>query len=108
MMHTYRALTVFQHHDARYPQEDFLEEKEWPAPCLNHRYWKDVPLFGLQVFGPELVDQEGIIKTTVYRDDTEIGKLFFSTWESFGTRKYAFHFRDKNHGLMTVRVFEEE
>ena len=110
MLHTYRALTVFQHYDARYPQEDFLEEKEWPAACLTSKYWKDVLLFGLQVFGPDLVSQEGVIKTTIYRDGAEIGKLFFTTWYSTldRCRKYTFYYKDKAHGLYTIRVFEEE
>ena len=107
MMHTYRATTVFQHWDSQFPQEDFLEEWEWASARLTARSWKNV-LLGLQLFGPELVSQEGIVKTTIYRDDAEIGKLFFLTWECFGTRKFAFHFRDRNHGITTIRVFEEE
>lgn len=107
-MHIYRALTIFKHWDSRFPQKDFLEEKEWQAPYLTSRTWKDVLLYGLQLYNQELVSQEGIVETVIYRDNAEIGKLFFSTWGMLRHRKYAFHFRDNNHGITTVRVFEEE
>ena len=106
-MHTYRALRVHQHYDDRYPQEDFLEELEWQAPCLTSRTWNDTLLFGLQGYEFD-IREEGVIKTYIYRDDIEIGKLFLTSWESFGIRKYAYHYRDANHGITTIRVYEEE
>ena len=80
------------------------------GPGLTAHSWKDTLLFSMQAFGPEIVSQEGAIKCTIFRDNSEIGMLFFTTWYSSRDqcRKFAFHYKDKAHGLYTIRVFEEE
>ena len=110
MLHQYRAVTVLQHHDAEGPKEEWLETREWPAASLTAHMWKNTLLYSLQFFGPEIVSRDGRIECTLFRDDSEIGKLFFTTWYSSldQCRKYAFLYKDKAHGLYTIRVFKED